>query len=213
MKISEKIYILLTCCFCILVVTGNLIYQKFVVLDLLFHKFELSAGAVLYPMTFFVTDLIAEFYGKERSGFCIKLGIFANIFVFLLLKLSDILPAAEWSKMTQDAFHQSFGLFGIAFAGSMIACYVSQFVDIRLYMHIKRITKDNHLWLRSSASTCISLLIDTSIVIVFLTIFKILPPERLFSLIWNSYSWKLFFTIANIPIFYLAVRIIRLLLK
>ncbi|MCZ6902528.1 MAG: VUT family protein, partial [Rickettsia endosymbiont of Ixodes persulcatus] len=44
-----------------------------------FYILELSVGAIFYPLTFLLTDLIAEFYGKERANFCIKLAIIFNI--------------------------------------------------------------------------------------------------------------------------------------
>ena len=62
---SEKIYIGLCIVFSTLIILGNLIYQKFVMLQIPFYKFELSAGAILYPLTFLITDIITELYGKK----------------------------------------------------------------------------------------------------------------------------------------------------
>ena len=53
-----------------------MVYQKFVSLQFPFYKFELSVGAILYPLTFLVTDLIVESYGKEKAQFCVKLAVF-----------------------------------------------------------------------------------------------------------------------------------------
>ncbi len=56
MTIDEKIYITICVLFAILIVTGNLIYQKFVFLPILpFYTFELSVGAITYPLTFLLT--------------------------------------------------------------------------------------------------------------------------------------------------------------
>jgi len=73
LNMDDKIYTTICVLFAVLIVMGNMIYQKFVVLPILpFHTFELSVGAITYPLTFLLTDLIAEFYGKNKANFCVK---------------------------------------------------------------------------------------------------------------------------------------------
>lgn len=214
MPIAEKVYAGLCILFSGLIILGNLVYQKFVILHVpSIYTFELSAGAILYPLTFSITDLITEFYGKARANFCVRFAILTNIVIATIIALIDYLPATSWSKVDNLTFHKVFGFYSIAFIGSMIACYVSQAVDIVMYLWIYKLTKGKHLWLRNNGSTCISLFIDTTIVIVFLTMFKVLPAEQMLTLIFNSYVWKLFFTICSTPMFYIYVRIIKLILK
>lgn len=206
----EKIYAGLCILFSVLIVTGNLTYQKFVALPLLpFHTFELSVGAIIYPLTFLITDLIAEFYGKERARFCVQFAISMNVLVAIIIAGMDMLQATEWSKIDNHTFHKVFGLYSVAFIGSIIACYLSQAVDITLYLWIRKITKGNWLWIRNNGSTAVSLLIDTFVVISFMTLFGVLPLEQMGSLILNSYSFKLFFTICSTPLFYMCVGIMR----
>ena len=112
--------------------------------------------------------------------------------------------------ISDSTFDLVFGFFGIAFIGSMIATYVSQSVDILIYMGIRKLTGVNRfLWLRNAGSTAISLLIDTSILMTFLCMLGAMPKDKIFHLILNSYSLKLVFTVCGIPIFYLAVFIIN----
>lgn len=207
MKIDEKVYIFLCVLFSTLIVTGNLIYQKFVSLPIV--KIEISVGAILYPLTFLLTDLIAEFYGKGKAGFCVKLSIFMNIAIALVIMLMDSLNATSWSKINNEIFHMVFGKYSINFIASIIACYIAQFVDVNIYLWIKNITDGKFLWLRSNVSTAISLLIDTSIVVSILCIFNVLPINSMFSIIISSYSFKLFFTIFSTPLFYLGIWVIH----
>ena len=209
---DESIYTSLCVLFAVLIVTGNLIYQKFVSLPLLpFHTFELSVGAILYPLTFLLTDLITEFYGKEKANFCVKLGISMNILVACMIAGMDQLEATDWSKIDNVLFHKVFGLYSIAFIGSILACYTAQTVDIMLYVWIRKITKGKWLWARNNGSTAVSLFVDTFIVITFMTLFHIFPLERMWPLIMNSYFFKLFFSICSTPLFYLLVKIIKTL--
>ncbi len=213
MDIKEKIYVFLCVVFSVLVVTGNLIYQKFVQLPIFsIYIFELSVGAIIYPFTFLILDLIAEFYGREKSKFCIKLAISMNIIVATIIIIADKLNATSWSRVSNLEFNHIFGLFSIAFIGSIIASYISQSVDVIFYLWLRRLTRDRLLLIRNILSTAASLLIDTCIVICFLSFFGVLPKDQMANLIINSYTYKLFFTIFSGPLFYFAVKGINTIL-
>lgn len=210
---SEKIYTFLCVLFASTIIMGNLIYQKFVHLPLYFHIFEISVGIILYPFTFMITDLIAEFYGKEKASFCVTAAMITNILVAFNISMMDNLNATEWSKIDNETFNKVFGLCGAGFLASIFGCFISQQIDIKIYMFLKRITKDKMLWLRNGVSTSISLFIDTSIVIFTLAQFNAFPNSRIFPLILNSYSFKLTFTIISIPLFYFLVFAIKKIIQ
>jgi uncharacterized integral membrane protein (TIGR00697 family) len=213
MTSSDKIYTTLVVLFSVLLVLANLIYQKFVSIPLvLSHTLELSIGTILYPLTFLVTDLITEFYGKEKANFCIYLAIGINVFIAALMVGMDVLEATPWSKVNDETFHNVFGLFNVAFIGSMIACYVAQRTDVYAYLWIRKLTGEKWLWLRNTGSTAISLFIDTSIMISFMVLFGILSWDHMGLLITNSYLYKFFFTIFSAPLFYLGYWTIQRLL-
>lgn len=210
----EKIYTSLCVIFSVLLVVGNLTYQKFAILSFMgLYSFELSVGAILYPMTFLITDLITEFYGKEKAVFCVRFAMIMNLQVAIIIFCMDALPTASWSKIDGNTFHKVFGLYYVALTSSLIACYIAQKVDISLYLLLRKITKGRYLWVRNNVSTAISLFIDTFIVITVMTMFNILPKEQKQALILNSYSWKLTFTILSTPLFYLCFAIIKSLIK
>ncbi len=210
----EKIYIGLCILFSVLIVVGNLTYQKFVFLSIVpFHTFELSVGAILYPLTFLITDLITEFYGKEKANFCVRFAILTNILVAIIIAGMDALPTVSWSKIDYITFHKVFGLYYIAFISSLVACYISQTIDISLYLWLRKITKGKYLWIRNNGSTAVSLIIDTCTVIIFMTIFGALPKEQMLLLILNSYAWKLCFTVFSTPLFYLCFSVIKFLMQ
>ena len=67
MNFKEQFYIFLSAIFIASLVTCNLIANKFVTVDLGFKVFIVSAGILPYPLTFLVTDLISELYGKKKA--------------------------------------------------------------------------------------------------------------------------------------------------
>ena len=85
---AQKIYMLLGALFITSLVVSNLIFQKFFYwypfhLEIFGTKlFEISVGILPYPITFLITDLISEIYGKKRANQIVVTGIFASIFSF-----------------------------------------------------------------------------------------------------------------------------------
>lgn len=214
MLTRDKLYLTLCVLFTTLMLLGNLTYQKFVALPLLpFYTFQLSVGVILYPLTFLITDLMVEFYGKEKARFCVRLALLMNTMIALIVTGMDHLPAVPWSQIDNVTFHRVFGVYGIVFMGSIIACYLSQTLDIFLYAWLKKLTQHRHLWVRNAGSTAVSLFLDTVVLISFITAFGLFPKEHMWSLIMDSYAWKLFFTICGVPVFYGCVSLIRFIIS
>ncbi|MCC8416738.1 MAG: queuosine precursor transporter [Rickettsia endosymbiont of Gnoriste bilineata] len=211
MQLQEKIYVFLCALFVVLIVVSNLVYQKFVYLPIFsIYTFELSVGAIFYPITFLITNLISEFYGKEKAQFCVRLATSINILVLCIISFMGYLQATDWSRIDNNTFNSVFGAYSISLFGSMIASYTAQMIDIRLYLLIRKLTNNKYLFLRN-LSSAISLFVDTSIVIIFVTVIGVIPYGQMISLIFNSYLFKLFFTIVTTPIFYYVVHYIRTL--
>jgi uncharacterized integral membrane protein (TIGR00697 family) len=214
MNLSEKIYIILSLVFSILIIIGNLTYQKFVYLGELFnHKFEISAGAVLYPITFVITDLIAEFYGKEKARFTIILSLMANILVVTIISFQDFLPATSWSLIDDKLFHNIFGFYTISFMASLIAIFISQNIDATIYLALKNLTKDSFILFRNIISSGAGLFIDSVIVVSIMSYFGAIPTENAKLIIFNSYIWKISLTVAISPLFYMGVKFVNLYIE
>ena len=63
---QERLYLIFAGIFIASLVACNLIFQKFFTWNFLGLTFELSVGIIAYPITFLVTDLISELYGKKE---------------------------------------------------------------------------------------------------------------------------------------------------
>ena len=212
LSISDRIYISLCGLFAVLIVTGNLVYQKFVILPILpFHTFELSIGAILYPFTFMISDLLAEFYGRYRARFCVKLALSLNILIAFIIFSMDLLPATTWSSIDNQTFHKVFGHTSYASLISVTAAYISQRFDIYVYLYIR--DKTGWLGLSNFGSTGLSLFIDTCIVVSILNFFGLIPQGQALWLIFNGYLFKICLAACNVPVFYTSVYLIRRLRK
>lgn len=182
--LAQKIYFILGGLFIASLVVSNLIFQKFFywhpfgeVTILGAKLFEISVGIIPYPITFLVTDIISEIYGKKKANQVVTTGIFASIFSLLIIFIANEVPAIESSPVNNELFSKVFGQTALAVLASMTAYLFAQYIDIRVYHFWKKLTKGKMLWLRNNFSTITSQAIDTFSVLFLLCSFNILPWE------------------------------------
>lgn len=210
LKQAETIYLVLAALFITSLVTSNLIFQKF------FHwnpfglfEFELSVGIIAYPITFLVTDIISEIYGRKRATRVVQAGIFASAFALLIVVVSTKAPATAWSPINDETFKSVFGFTFIAVGASLAAYLFAQFLDVQIFHFWKRLTKGKHLWLRNNFSTFSSQLVDTGTVLLLLCSFGVIEWELFWILLLNGYVFKVMFALFDTPIVYAVVYFMR----
>ena len=210
-KLAAKIYLYLAALFITSLVVSNLIFQKFFYWYPFDGKifgsrlFELSVGILPYPITFLITDLISEIYGKIAANRVVTAGIFASFFSMGILLIADYVPAMESSPIDNATFTQVFSLSPLAVLASMIAYLLAQFVDIRIYHFWKKLTNGKMLWLRNNFSTFASQFLDTFSVVCLLSVFGILPWDLFFGLVLSGFIFKVIVALLDTPLLYLLV--------
>ena len=210
-KLAAKIYLYLAALFITSLVVSNLIFQKFFYWYPFNGKifgsrlFELSVGILPYPITFLITDLISEIYGKIAANRVVTAGIFASFFSMGILLIADYVPAMESSPVDNATFTQVFSLSPLAVLASMIAYLLAQFVDIRIYHFWKKLTNGKMLWLRNNFSTFASQFLDTFSVVFLLSVFGILPWDLFFGLVLSGFIFKVIIALLDTPLLYLLV--------
>ena len=210
-KLAAKIYLYLAALFITSLVVSNLIFQKFFYWYPFDGKifgsrlFELSVGILPYPITFLITDLISEIYGKIAANRVVTAGIFASFFSMGILLIADYVPAMESSPVDNATFTQVFSLSPLAVLASMIAYLLAQFIDIRIYHFWKKLTKGKMLWLRNNFSTFASQFLDTFSVVCLLSVFGVLPWDLFFGLVLSGFIFKVIVALLDTPLLYLLV--------
>ena len=211
---ANNLYLILSGIFIASLVSCNLIFQKFFEIEIWIpfignYTFAQSVGLLPYPITFLVTDIISEIYGKDRANQVVTSGLVASIFMLIVVTMADIIPMAPWSPVDSNTFHKVFGLSAAAVFASMMAYLFAQYVDIRIFHFWKRLTKGKHLWLRNNASTVFSQFIDTSSVLLLLCFFGVIGWERFGVLLLNGFLFKVFFAAFDTPFVYMIVYYLR----
>lgn len=165
-----------------------------------------SVGIFMYPITFLVTDVVEDVFGKEKvKGFVIA-GFFAIILVMLLTVLSVLLPPAS-RYASNEAFLEVFNPSIRIMIASLIAFLLAQYHDIWAFNFWKKKTKGRFLWLRNNLSTVVSQFIDTT-VFMFIAFYMATPQytvDFIFALIIPYYLLKVFVAVCDTPFVYLGV--------
>ncbi len=213
--LAQRLYFFLSSIFITALVVSNLIFQKFFSwypfnFEVFGIKlFELSVGVLPYPITFLITDIISEIFGKRKANQVVIMGIVASIFSIGLLLLGDVLPANSTSPIDDETFNLVFSASPLAVFASMTAYLIAQFLDIRIYHFWKQLTKGKYLWLRNNFSTFSSQIIDSTTVIALLCFFDILTWDLFLGLVLSSIIFKIIVAIIDTPLLYLLVGLIR----
>jgi uncharacterized integral membrane protein (TIGR00697 family) len=200
-----KVYLYLCGVFLTALLIGDTIGSKLFTLDIplgvtTLHA-TLSVGAIWFPITFLLTDVINEFYGSQGARFVTFLGFWMAIFAFVVLLAARKIPAASFSPISQDVFDNVFGNANRIFVASLVAYLVGQLVDIGIFQAAKRLTQSKHIWLRSTGSTLISQLIDT-LLVTYIAFLGKLTPAQLRQAAITSYLVKVLLAIGLTPVIY-----------
>ena len=206
MTLRDRLFLILAGIFIAALVSCNLIFQKFFSWTPFgLYTFEISVGILPYPVTFLVTDIISELYGKRKADQVVISGLIASVFVSLLVLLANAVPQTSWSPVSNETFSTVFGLNGPAVFASMVAYLSAQFIDIRIFHFWKKKTNGRHLWLRNNGSTIASQLVDTGAVLLLLCSFDVIAWERFGGLLVNGFLFKMLIALLDTPLFYAAV--------
>ena len=143
---------------------------------------QFSAGVLLWPVVFLMTDVINEYYGKRGIRFLSYLTVGLIVYSFFMIYGAiQLAPAGFWVEQNasrgvpdmQAAFSTVLGQGLLIIVGSVTAFLIGQMVDVVAFHWIKRATGEKMVWLRATGSTLISQLVD-SFVVLFVA-FKLGP--------------------------------------
>ncbi len=164
---------------------------------------QFSAGVLLWPVVFVITDLLNEYYGERGvrllSYFTVVLIGYAFIMIFLAIQLE---PAEWWRAGAQgqgvpdyqSAFRVTFGQGLFIIVGSLTAFLVAQLTDVFVFHRIREKTGNDRLWLRATGSTLVSQLVDSFIVLYIA--FKLGPS--LIGSVTEPWPWSRLLAVATV---------------
>jgi uncharacterized integral membrane protein (TIGR00697 family) len=176
---------------------------------------DFTAGVLLWPFVFVMTDVINEYFGKRGVRFIswLAAGLICYAFLFAYAAIA-ITPARWWvtsyaAQGIPDAQVAFAGIFGQGLwviGGSLVAFMIGQLLDVSIYHRVRRITGEGRIWLRATGSTLVSQFIDSFVVlyVAFVLGPQQWPMAQLLAVGTVNYAYKFCAALLMTPLVYLA---------
>lgn len=213
MKKTQKNLLLCGMVFAVSLVIANVVTGKTIQtgIPLFGSTIILPGAAVCYAVTFLMTDVIGEIWGKKEAKAVVLCGFVCQVLATGMIVFTQYLPAADGGM--QAAYEALLGQNVVFVIGSMVAYFASQSWDVFIFhkIRVKVLSgggSSRLRWLWNNASTMTSQIIDT---VVFIGIAFglgfgwLFNPEMLptlFAMMVGQYLLKLCLAAIDTPFFY-----------
>jgi queuosine precursor transporter len=206
-RLTLFLYLVGTFLTCLLI--GDLVGGKLTsfTIPIIDHTLVFSVGQLSFPLTFVLTDIINEFYGRKVARKVTYLAFWMVGLAVVILIAASAMPwwsralAPDWDGVNPPAFERVFSNALRIQVSSMFAFLLSQVVDISVFFLLKKATGDRMLWLRATGSTAVSQIIDTAVITALVFGEKMTMAEYV-KAVTSSYEVKLMAAIVVTPLIY-----------
>lgn len=203
-----KLFCVLLGIFLTCLLVGDIIGGKLLLVRPFGYEIVFSAGMLPFPITFLLTDVMNEFYGKKAARFATLVAFGMALLTVFILVIAGKMPwwnpitqKPDWTGMDQSSFNRVFSSSLQILLASIAAFVIAQFVDIGVFNVLKKWTANRYIWLRATGSTIFSQLIDTFVVQILAWSGK-LSLSSIFKMVLTWYLMKLIIAIALTPAIY-----------
>lgn len=218
MRKTERNLYLLYMLFGVVLVTANAIAAKVfdTGLTLFGSPVTLTVGAICYPVTFLVTDIIGEIWGKRESKIAVRFGFICQVVATFFIIVARYLKPVD--SAMQDSYVMLLGQNWVFVIASLVAFLFSQSWDVMVFHKIrdayikKHGTRAGGRWIWNNASTVTSQFFDS---VIYATIafglgfgwlFDSKMRPMLFAMIIGQWLVKAVIALLDTPFFYLFTR-------
>ena len=186
--------------FCICLVISNLLEIKVVQIG----SFSITAGFIVFPVSYIINDCIAEVWGFRKARLIIWMGFLMNFIVIALAQIAIALPAAPfWSGAA--AFDFVFGIAPRIAAASLLAFIVGSFLNAYVMSKMKMASNGKNFSLRAVVSTLVGETAD-SLIFFPIAFGGLMPLRELIKLMILQAMAKTLYEILVLP---LTIRVVR----
>lgn len=172
----------------------------------LFNLFGIAmpAAVIVFPISFLVTDVINEVWGKNEANNTVKLGFISNLLFTLFISIAIILPPFKFWEL-QTEFKMVLGSVPRITLAGLASFIVSQTLDVHIFHKLKIKHGGKKLYIRTNVSTIIAQLVD-SFAFIFAAFVGTIPLLEIFKTAFIQWSVKVVLALLDTPFCYAVVR-------
>ncbi|MDD4971467.1 MAG: queuosine precursor transporter [Paludibacter sp.] len=187
-------YMMFGMLFTVCLIVANIVGQKLITVA----GIDVTAGLLIFPVTYIVNDLIAEVWGYRKMRLIIWTGFMMNFMVVLIFRISIWAPASKFFH-NQQAFELILHNTERITVASFIAFLFGSFLNAYVMSKMKILQHGRHFSIRAVASTIVGEGADS---LVFFTIAfsGILHRHELMILILTQTGLKTAYEILALPV-------------
>lgn len=218
MKKTDKNLYLLYMIMATGLVTANCIASKVFIMpfSLFGSAVTLTTGAICYPITFLITDIIGELWGREKANIAVRWGFVCQLISTAIIIIARYLPATD--AVMQDSYVNLLGQNWVFVLASLTAYTISQHWDVWVFHSIRDSYIKKHgstkggKWIWNNVGTCTSQMLDSVIYVMiafgfgFGWLFDPSMHRVMINMIIGQILVKVIIALLDTPIFYLCTR-------
>ena len=206
-KRVSVLFMLFGTLFCVCLITANVLETK----QLSFGPINLTAGIIVFPVSYIINDVVCEVWGYGRTRMLIWMGFAMNFFFVIMGAIADWIPGAPYWH-GQEGFHTVFGLAPRIAAASFIAFIAGSFMNAYVMSKMKLSSQQNRgaqdggaqnfarsFSARAVLSTVFGEVTD-SIIFFPLALGGVIPWEEMPSLMLSQVALKTLYEIIVLPV-------------
>ena len=196
-------FMLLGILFCVCLISANLLATK----QIMFGPFNITAGILVFPISYIVNDCIVEVWGFNKAKLLIWTGFAMNFLFVAFGFVADLIPGAPyWDNA--EGFHKLFGLAPRVAAASFLAFLCGSTLNSWVMSRMKVSSKGRAFGARAILSSVTGELLDSCIFfpIVF---WGIMSPESIIGMVFTQVVVKTLYELVVLPVTTLCVRYLK----
>jgi len=189
--------------FCGLLLISNVAATKLIAVG----RLNFDGGAILFPLTYVLGDVLAEVYGMRRARRAIVMGfILAGVMSVCFLAVGALPPLPSWPF--QEAWTSVLGFVPRIVAASLCGFLAGQLLNAYVLVKIKQRTRERALWARLVSSTVVGELADT---LIFCTIAfaGTIPFTDLVNYTVTGFLYKVAVEVICLPVTYQVIKAVK----
>ena len=180
------------------VLISNIIAYKIAEFDFGFIKLYTPAAVLVFSVTFLLTDIVNEKFGRKETHKMIFIAFITQVAVALFVLMSIWLkPAPFWSG--QEEYMKILGFAPRIMFASWCAFLISENTDAYIFSWFKNKTGGKYLWARNIFSSIPAMVID-SFIFIFLAFYGV---SAIAPLILGQVVLKWLVGVVDVPFMYL----------
>ena len=198
-KKVSVLFMLFGTLFCVCLITANVLETK----QLSFGPINLTAGVIVFPVSYIINDVVCEVWGYQRTRMLIWMGFAMNFFFVIMGAIADWIPGAPYWH-GDEGFHVIFGLAPRIALASFIAFITGSFINAYVMSRMKLSARDSGAFKKNfSARAILSTVfgeVTDSIIFFPLALGGVIPWEEMPSLMISQVALKTLYEILVLPI-------------